>query len=428
MQVANTTELAIKRPNESLAINPKKGRITLATRRLFNLLLFFSQKDGIQEVYSRSISEVMKHMNSSKDTEWLKDCFRSMQETSIEWNNKEGRVESWGISSLISEARIVTDANTSIIMWSLPRIVRERLADPRFYTKFTLEIYSQLRTGASIALYEICYRYLTNPSQVTNRDHWEWWEPRLTGNPSREKSEYRYFSRDVLRPAIAEVNRISNIEVELIEFKEGRKITEIQFKVTKKITDVVAPEELPVSEPGKEVDSSLLDAIVSLGLNFEEAKKICAQYDLSYVRDTVALAKNRAANTKLEPVNSLAAFFKSAILKKYALSSKSLVKKVTHISEAKQPDRAPTSENGPEEQKNSSQSEQALSIWKNKKSTERLELLNEFAQLSVNKFFANEISRRGLAAMVSRTLEAAFSTWYAEKLSVEEGGILLGVK
>jgi hypothetical protein len=30
--------------------------------------------------------------------------------------------------------------------------------------------------------------------------------------------------------------------------------------------------------------------------------------------------------------------------------------------------------------------------------------------------------------MVSRTLEAAFSAWYAEKLSVEEGGLLLDVK
>ncbi len=35
--------IAVRRPNETIAINPKKGRITLGTRRLFNLLLYFSQ-------------------------------------------------------------------------------------------------------------------------------------------------------------------------------------------------------------------------------------------------------------------------------------------------------------------------------------------------------------------------------------------------
>ena len=225
--LTNKPGIAIRRPNETIAINPKKGKITLGTRRLFNLLLYFSQQDGVKETYSRSITEVMEHVTSSKDSEWLKECFRQMQETSIEWNSKDADIEEWGISGLISEARIITAGNATTIAWALPQVIRQRLMDPRFYTKLTLEIHSKLKTGASIALYEICSRYLTNPSHLTNREAWQWWQPRLTGNPKRETDEYKYFARDVLRPAIAEVNLVSDLDIELIEHKNGRRIAEI---------------------------------------------------------------------------------------------------------------------------------------------------------------------------------------------------------
>ena len=140
----STPRTAVRRPNETIAINPTKGKITLGTRRLFNLLLYFSQQDGVRDTYSRPISEVMALLTTSKDSEWLKNCFRQMQETAIEWNNKDGRIEEWGISGLISEARIITAGSSTTIAWALPNMIRERLMDPRFYTKLTLEIHSKL--------------------------------------------------------------------------------------------------------------------------------------------------------------------------------------------------------------------------------------------------------------------------------------------
>jgi hypothetical protein len=84
-------------------------------------------------------------------------------------------------------------------------------------------IISQLRSHAGVALYEICTRY--KDIGRTARQAWRWWCPVLSGNPPSEKSarlEYRIFKRDTLKPAIAEVNAITDIDVELVEHKDGR--------------------------------------------------------------------------------------------------------------------------------------------------------------------------------------------------------------
>lgn len=407
----NGPSTAVRRPNETIAINPTKGKITLGTRRLFNLLLYFSQQDGVRETYSRPISEVMALLTTSKDSEWLKNCFRQMQETAIEWNNKDGSIEEWGISGLISEARIITAGNSTTIAWSLPNMIRERLMDPRFYTKLTLEIHSKLTTGASIALYEICARYLTNPSKVTNREHWEWWQPRLTGNSKRDAKEYKYFSRETLRPAIAEVNQVSDIIVALIEHKNGRKIEELQFRVTKR--SALHGER----DGGKEIDEALLESIIRFGVSQKEARALCASHGAGLIARTVALTEQRLAASNLPAIRSAAAFFKKALTGEYANSKPQPVLAL--------PPATPTATASalhadvPYEDVQAKlvarQIAEALKLWEGQGADEQLALLREFRDQCSIEGYRKDINRRGRACIISVSLRTAFSQWYAQK-------------
>ena len=90
-----------------------------------------------------------------------------------------------------------------------------------------------LRRHSSLALYQLISRYRTNPSGVTERRHWREWIPVLTGEskefteltklreaakksketetwkaPKEKFSELKYFRRDVLKPAIDELNAV----------------------------------------------------------------------------------------------------------------------------------------------------------------------------------------------------------------------------
>ncbi|MDY7576742.1 replication initiation protein [Herbaspirillum sp. RTI4] len=414
--VPSNSGMAVRRPNETIAINPKKGKITLGTRRLFNLLLYFSQQDGIRETYSRSISEVMAHITTSKDSEWLKECFRQMQETSIEWNHKEENREEWGVSGLISEARIITAGNSTTIAWALPQIIRDRLMDPRFYTKLTLEIHSKLKTGASIALYEICSRYVTNPSKVTNREHWQWWQPRLTGNPKRETDEYKYFSRDVLRPAIAEVNQVSDVIVELIEHKNGRRIEELQFKIARK-----ALSELE-AEVDKPFDGNLLESIIRLGVSQKEARALYAAHNLVLLRKTVALTEQRANATNVTPLKSKAAFFKKALSGQYATAASAEPAVEARVKAEKVVQISQEQEKAQQDAKLAAkQIQDAYELWAEQGAEKQLVLLHTFREASEVEGYRKDIQRRGLACMVSIALRTAFCQWYANQTWGDSG-------
>jgi len=150
------------------------------------------------------------------------------------------------------------------------------------------------------------------------REPWEWWRPILSGTPDTEagdeaKREYKYFKRDYLRPAIAEVNAVTNIFVELIEHREGRRVAEIQFRVTERKQPMLALDEHP-----NVFDSTLVDRMVKLGIPLKEAQTLYADSEENRIRAALQMTEQRMRSTTLPPVRSAAALFKDALKKGYA--------------------------------------------------------------------------------------------------------------
>jgi plasmid replication initiation protein len=74
----------------------------------------------------------------------------------------------------------------------------------------------------------------------------------LLGRPDDErlqKLEYRIFKRDTLRPAMAEINAVADIEIEMLEFKSGRFVSDLQFTVRKKPQKTLALQQRSAAEP-----------------------------------------------------------------------------------------------------------------------------------------------------------------------------------
>jgi hypothetical protein len=246
-----------------------------------------------------------------------------MVSVQVEWSTgtssqKPGR--KWGISTLIADAEILEDPATRRVWveFSFAPKIKKKLLDPVQYARLSLQFQSQLRSSAGLALYEICVRYLTNPSHLTMRETWEWWRPILSGTPDTEagdeaKREYKYFKRDYLRPAIAEVNAVTNIFVELIEHREGRRVAEIQFRVTERKQPMLALDEHP-----NVFDSTLVDRMVKIGIPLKDAQTLYADSEENRIRAALQMTEQRMRSTSLPPVRSAAALFKDALKKGYA--------------------------------------------------------------------------------------------------------------
>jgi hypothetical protein len=212
-------DILLKHVN-AVALMPVQGgrRISLLGRRLFNVLLHRSQDEGEQEEYEARLHEVISDADyNSKDTAPLKKILKELMSTTVEWQSpSSGEIETWDACNLLSGAGITKDKRSGAvtIRWRFDSKVRSQLLSPDRYARLSIEAITQLSSHAAMALYEICARYVDNPGHKTARQHWRWWKPVLTGYAGDDtKSEYRFFKRDVLNRAIAEINERTNIEV-----------------------------------------------------------------------------------------------------------------------------------------------------------------------------------------------------------------------
>ncbi|MFM0050399.1 replication initiation protein [Caballeronia grimmiae] len=323
--VVSPSSAELRKAVEAIAIQPKSGKITLLTRKLFNVLLAVAQQaDESGDTYRALLSDIVANSAfDSNDTALVKEHLRRMVSVQVEWSTgtssqKPGR--KWGISTLIADAEILEDPTTRRVWveFSFAPKIKKKLLDPVQYARLSLQFQSQLRSSAGLALYEICVRYLTNPSHLTMRETWEWWRPILSGTPDTEagdeaKREYKYFKRDYLRPAIAEVNAVTNIFVELVEHREGRRVAEIQFRVTERKQPMLALDEHP-----NVFDSTLVDRMVKIGIPLKEAQTLYADSEENRIRAALQMTEQRMRSTTLPPVRSAAALFKDALKKGYA--------------------------------------------------------------------------------------------------------------
>ena len=257
-------EYLLKHVN-AVALMPIAGgrRITLLGRRVFNVLLRRAQEAGAQEEYEARMHEILEDASyKSNDTAPIRKILRELMQTTVEWQSpSNGEIETWDACNLLSGAGTTKDKKTGAVTvrWRYDTKVREQLLSPDRYARLSLEAITQLSSHSAMALYEICARYIDNPSHKTARQHWRWWKPVLTGVPVTDgdtKAEYRFFKRDVVNKAMAEINARTNLEVRgPFEFKErdNRTIAEIQFEVYLKsdnetpmpLTDI-GPESLPL--------------------------------------------------------------------------------------------------------------------------------------------------------------------------------------
>ena len=318
----------LHKANEMIAMRPKKGRLTLLSWKIYNALLYHSQQQHADRLrknpdapglgsFSMHLADLLADAHyDSKSVGLFKEHIREMQTTLIEWNSNSASERHWASSQLLGGVEIHERGAPypTTLSWNYPERVREHVLEPKRYTKLMLEIGDQIRTLAAAVLLDVGLRYLTSPSGLSLREEVHWWATALTGRSDIAEVDYRYFKRDVVRPALAEIENLQNeFSLELIEHREGRRVVELQFQVRRKVQA-----NLGVTEPKNVFDLALLDRIHALGVRAQDADTLYAQTDEALLRVTVEAVEERMKNRKLKPLDSPAAFFRDALRKGYA--------------------------------------------------------------------------------------------------------------
>jgi len=348
------------KPVFSLALVPQNSKITALGRRTWNVLLHIAQDQGLErESFRAALTDIVKGLDyNSGDMKIIKTHLRSMVSTLVEWQSPTaGEWQTWDVCGMLSHARLSKERGQIWVEWSYAVNMRNELLDPEIFAKLSLDVISQLGSHPSVALYEICSRYLGVGQ--TARKAWTWWRPVLLGRPDDERLqrlEYRIFKRDTLRPALAEINALADIEVEMIEFKAGRFVSDLQFSVRKKPQGVRALQQRSASEP---VDVGLLASAERLGIDHSRIERLIEEFGDAAVAAGVESVERRAASAFPEPLRDPLRYLKS-VLPGHAAAQVEVVEK---LEAAKSAESAPVP------------SSERLAQWEKRWLAQRIEML-----------------------------------------------------
>ncbi len=324
----STRELQeFKKTNDAIGLRLRQGNLTLLGRKVFNVLMYQAQNkkkgegapeetETSQKFFWLPLAELIRDTRyDSNDVSIIKKHLLELQDIRIcSEDAKEWVSESLLASVKLSSPKYGLKSNRGAITigYAFPPEVERMVLNPSAYTNLSIFYQGVLRRGASLALYEICRRYATNPSKVTNKADTVWWYHALTGAPVGESAEeYRYFKRDTLKPAIAEINSVTDISIELIEHTQGRKVMALQFRVE-------LTKQTPLVLDAPVIDSEVVRRLEALGFTNQEANQLFASTEDSRLRATLDLVERRVKNPRQSPVDSPKAYFKKALQERYA--------------------------------------------------------------------------------------------------------------
>ena len=261
------------------------GKLTLLQRKLSNVLLLNAYDDLLAKPSHRIDARTLCLMigYNSNDMETLKAALRSLAETVAEWDmlDERGRQE-WGVSALLSYARL----RDGICEYAYSPALAEKLHDPKVFALINLNIQRRFTSGHALALYENCYRFLRTGSTG-------WWAiglfRKLMGvDGSAYYETFKHLNAKIIKPAVEEINRSSNIVV-MPEFRrEGRAVSDVRFRIRE--NPQLAMFEI---DDGEVRASATYRRLVALGVGDRLARQWVGEYGESYVAEKLAYVEGQ---------------------------------------------------------------------------------------------------------------------------------------
>ena len=210
-----------------------QSKMSLLQRRAWNVLLANAYNElPDKEIHSVSMVELAAKLGfDSKNDDYLKEMLESIIDFKVKWNilGKDKKQE-WGVAHLLAEVRI----HNGICFYQFPHTLRLKLHNPRVYAKLNLRLQNQFKSQYALVLWEVCFDYF-------DADRGKGETPfipletyrELMGVEADEYTTFKSLNQWVIKPAIKEINDLTNYHVEVVNKRLGRKIAELKFRITR---------------------------------------------------------------------------------------------------------------------------------------------------------------------------------------------------
>ena len=233
--------LAGKVIRKHVAIIHAYSMMSALQRKIVNVLLYeaFSEHNRINSEESVAVecrisfAKLSKDINfNSNNTKYLKEAIDGLASLKIEWNLLKDKVPS-DISFL--NLRILHGSPTfyqdGTFNYSFHKVMLDLSNNPEIYGTVDMEVQSQFESKYGHALYENSTRFVNlQKGKIVQLDTFR----KMLGVDSDKYETMRELNRNVINPALEEVNDRANFKVDISGIKVGRKITGYELIVVPK--------------------------------------------------------------------------------------------------------------------------------------------------------------------------------------------------
>lgn len=243
------TEAHIVKPAELIDIREISDGLTLADRRIYNLLLA-NAWDNVKEPVPHPI-RLHELRSSNQNNSRPRESFRRLMKVVIAFEVVEDGIKREVLTQLLGPCKL--DHNPQgLAYYTFPEPIRAAIESSTVFARLRRDLLCQFRSKYALSLYEMLQKRV-NLSFKTSED--------FTIEDLRQKlgvenglyPAYQSLNLRVIKPAVLEINKLSDVECSFEPILEGRKTVGLRLAWRKKATGeaVKNVQALPKQAAGK---------------------------------------------------------------------------------------------------------------------------------------------------------------------------------
>lgn len=210
--------------------------LSLVERKITNALLKNAYNDlrtkPVHQINISKLSSLIGWEQGNADNE-IKDALKKLVETKVELNifGKDKKRE-WGITTLLSEAKI----KEGVCSYAYSSMLQELLYNPNIYARLDLQVQRNFRSKYSLALWEFLVDMLGSAKKQEIESDWIKVKDirKLLDATEAYYDQFFQFNQKIIKTAINEINRESDLLVSVNYLRESRKVVALSFWIQKK--------------------------------------------------------------------------------------------------------------------------------------------------------------------------------------------------
>ncbi|RYD34218.1 MAG: RepB family plasmid replication initiator protein [Verrucomicrobiaceae bacterium] len=394
--------------------------LTLLQRKSFSVLVFAAYPELLtKRVHEIPVSLFCDLVGfNSHDTGLLEESLTQLAKTAINWEDGEGKKRKWAVTTFLSFASI----ERGVCRYEFSEFLARELYQPEIYARISIGSLRDFETKHGLALYENCARYRPNADFRGGTPEW----PldlfrRLMGVEGLSLySDFKRINERIIKPAVAEVNSLSDIAVEPRFRKKGRSVVAVAFGVRDNGRLKLAADSPSVAHP------LALEAKERYAVPLLKAAEWLEAHGEERFREVLQMTAQLVASGKAK---SPVGFMRKALEENYTLApdgkeirKKELAARKTATHERRTVEQQLKADKA-EAERVRLQEEQlaatAIARFESLPAGEQQEIVETLS--AENSFFRDRYARQGKEKLLTGTLRLVLVHWLEEKWSLHAG-------